>query len=152
MKRGLTAPALSRLASLQDLEAMGRRDALATACAETDRAERHRNECAEAELSAGQALDSVFTAPALCLDQLALANFALQACGTALAVSDEALNRATEGEGETRELWQLSHRRAEWFADESRQARRRMNRKVEDSTLRDTLSLRLAMATGACDD
>ncbi len=148
MTRGLDTAALSRLTRLQVLEAMGRRDVLAIACALTDSAERHRDECVEAELAAGRALEGVFAAPALCLDRLMLASLALQACGAALAVGSDGYDQAAQNEGDKRELWRLSHRRAEWFADESRQAKRRMDRKGEDNNMRDTLSLRLTMARG----
>ena len=141
--RGLRASDIRRIAAMQDLRTLDRRERVLRACAATD-AQALARDTSDSALAASLAeLDRVFAAPGLDLDALSLAAAQFALCDEALTQAEVRLSDARNAEATANAEWSRASLVADWFTGEGLRLERRERQMREEKRLADALALRL---------
>lgn len=91
-------------------------------------------------------LTAVMTSPTFCPDRMTLVMGQVSIADNALAIGTEALSNAQLQVRETHSAWEEARFRSDHISERARTARRKQDRKRDDASLAERLSMRAAMS------
>lgn len=134
--------ASARMAGLQRLATIVRREELARAYQETDERAAEEERSLDRQREAERVLDAVFARERLCLDHLAWAGQHLEASETELTASRAALDTAQQDEVAALGGYAEAEQRLQWIASRARAEQRKHHDKREELALDEIALLR----------